>query len=65
MTTPPIQLHLLEGGPNRDDGQPRAALVLPAWPAEGATPGRRATTLMFTSITAAVAEKRRLEGAVA
>lgn len=44
------------------DGQPRAALVLPAKPAEGNEPGRRAVTLLFGTIGAAVAAKRAMEG---
>lgn len=64
MTAAPIQLHLLEESMDRD-GQPRVALVLPARPAEGNLPGRRAMTLMFASVGAAVAEKRRREGAAA
>jgi hypothetical protein len=60
----PIKLHLLEV--NRDeDEQPRAALVLPAVRADGNAPGRRAVTLVFASVAAAVAEKRRREGATA
>lgn len=60
----PIQLHLMPEAPG-DDGTPRAALVLPAEPAKGNAPGRRAVTLLFGTVTAAVAEKRRLEGAAA
>ena len=60
----PIQLHLLPEALDRD-GQPRAALVLPAQQAKGNMPGRRAITLLFGSVAAAVAEKRRREGAAA
>ncbi|RYJ02902.1 MAG: hypothetical protein EON47_06005 [Acetobacteraceae bacterium] len=60
----PIQLHLMPEAPG-DDGTPRAALVLPAEPAKGNAPGRRAVTLLFGTVAAAVAEKRRREGAAA
>jgi hypothetical protein len=60
----PIQLHLLPEALDRD-GQPRAALVLPAQQANGNMPGRRTVTLLFGSVAAAVAEKRRREGAAA
>ena len=57
-TTPVIQLHVLPEGLDRD-GQPRAALVLPA---EGGGRTRRAITLLFPTIAAAVAAKRTMEG---
>ena len=60
----PIKLHLLPDAPG-DDGTPRAALVLPAEPAKGNAPGRRAMTLLFGTVAAALAEKRRREGAAA
>lgn len=60
----PIQLHLLPEVPGAD-GTPRAALVLPAQQAKGTMPGRRAITLLFGTVAAAVAEKRRREGAAA
>lgn len=59
-----IRLHMLPEAPD-GDGQPRAALVLPARPAQGNMPGRRAITLWFGSVGAAVAEKSRREGATA
>jgi hypothetical protein len=34
----------------------------PPRPAKGNTPGRRAVTLLFGTVAAAVAEKRRREG---
>lgn len=57
----PIQLHLMPEALDHD-GQPRAALVLPAEPAQGNAPGRRAMTLLFGTVAAALAEKRRREG---
>ena len=55
---PAIQLHVLPEGLDRD-GQPRVALVLPA---EGGGRTRRAVTLLFPTIAAAVAAKRHMEG---
>jgi hypothetical protein len=62
--TAPIQLHLMPEAPG-EDGTPRAALVLPAEPTKGNAPGRRAVTLLFGTVAAAVAEKRRREGTAA
>lgn len=56
---PPIRLHLLPEALDRN-GEPQAAPVLPA---EGGGRTRRAVTLLFASVSGAVAEKRRREAA--
>jgi hypothetical protein len=54
----PIRLTLLPDMPN-DDGTPRAGLVVPLPPNPT---GRRGALAIFSSVTAALAEKARLEG---
>ncbi len=51
----PIRLQLMQDALD-GDGEPRAALLLPP------KPGRRPVLMMFSTIAAAVAVKRSLEG---
>jgi hypothetical protein len=54
---PPIRLHLMPEAADRD-GEPRAALVVPPTPSRY---DRRTITLLFSSVAAALAAKRRME----
>lgn len=55
--TAEVQLHLLPEAPDAE-GEPRAALVVPPMPSRY---DRRTVTLLFPSLAAALAEKRRIE----
>ena len=57
MMAPSIQLHLMPEALDAE-GEPRAALVVPPMPSRY---DRRTVTLLFPSIAAALAAKRRLE----
>ena len=59
MAPEPIRLHLMPEALDRD-GEPRAALVVPPTPSRY---DRRTVTLLFPSVAAALAAKRRMERA--
>jgi hypothetical protein len=59
MAPEPIRLHLMPEALNRD-GEPCAALVVPPTPSRY---DRRAVTLLFPSVAAALAAKRAMERA--
>jgi hypothetical protein len=58
VTPAPIRLTLLPDMPN-SEGEPRAGLMLPLPPNPTS---RRSALAIFSSVTAALAEKARLEG---